>query len=78
VSWPLSLELTRVLLTHGSGSDLDVSQSEQVVYAASESIPDLERQTEQQENVLSILLGENPRTTAHGQETTRALKLFSS
>jgi outer membrane protein, multidrug efflux system len=55
-----SLELTRVLLTHGGASDLDVSQSEQLVYTASESIPDLERQIEQEENVLSILLGQNP------------------
>src|SRR6266436_5676783 len=39
-----SLQLTRVLETHGSASDLDVSQSEQLVYTASEMIPDLERQ----------------------------------
>jgi outer membrane protein, multidrug efflux system len=55
-----SLQLTRVLETHGSASDLDVSQSEQLVYTASETIPDLERQIEQQENALSILLGEKP------------------
>jgi len=55
-----SLQLTRLLETHGSASDLDVSQSEQLVYTASETIPDLERQIEQQENALSILLGENP------------------
>jgi outer membrane protein, multidrug efflux system len=39
-----SLQLTQVLETHGSASDLDVSQSEQLVYTASETIPDLERQ----------------------------------
>src|ERR1700731_1200544 len=65
-----SLELTRVLFTHGSASDLDVSQSEQLVYTASESIPDLERQIEQQENVLSILLGENPRSIPRGRAIT--------
>lgn len=54
-----SLDLTRVLASHGSASDLDVSQSEQLVYTASETIPDLERQIEQQENLLRILLGEN-------------------
>src|SRR5256884_8761499 len=43
-SRPQSLQLTKVLETHGSASDLDVSQSEQLVYTASESIPDLERQ----------------------------------
>jgi multidrug efflux system outer membrane protein len=55
-----SLQLTRVLESHGGASDLDVSQSEQLVYTASETIPDLERQIEQQENLLSILLGQNP------------------
>ena len=37
-----------------------MSQAEQLVYTASETIPDLERQIQQQENVLSVLLGENP------------------
>ena len=65
-----SLQLTRVLETHGSASDLDVSQSEQLVYTASESIPDLERQIRQQENLLSILLGENPGSISRGQALT--------
>jgi len=65
-----SLQLTRLLATHGSASDLDVSQSEQLVYTASESIPDLERQIQQQENLLSILLGENPGSITRGQALT--------
>ena len=65
-----SLQLTRVLETHGGASDLDVSQSEQLVYTASETIPDLERQIEQQENQLSILLGENPGPIPRGQILT--------
>src|ERR1700735_4884735 len=44
-----SLQLSKVLEGHGSASGLDVSQAEQLVYTASESIPDLERQIEQQE-----------------------------
>src|SRR5579862_9879171 len=59
-----SLQLTRVLERNGSGSGLDVSQAEQLVYTASETIPDLERQIQQQENVLSLLLGENPESKA--------------
>lgn len=55
-----SLQLTQVLETRGGGSGLDVSQAEQLVYTASETIPDLERQIQQQENVLSDLLGEIP------------------
>ena len=65
-----SLQLTQVLETHGSASDLDVSQSEQLVYTASESIPDLERQVQQQENLLSILLGENPGSIPRGRALT--------
>jgi outer membrane protein, multidrug efflux system len=65
-----SLQLTNVLASHGSASDLDVSQSEQLVYAASEAIPDLERQIEQQENLLSILLGENPGAIPRGRAIT--------
>jgi outer membrane protein, multidrug efflux system len=65
-----SLQLTRVLATHGSASDLDVSQSEQLVYTASGTIPDLERQIEQQENLLSILLGENPGSIPRGLPLT--------
>src|SRR6201981_1391694 len=47
-----SLKLTQFLESHGSNSGLDVSQAEQLVYTASETIPDLERQIQQQENVL--------------------------
>jgi len=65
-----SLQLTQVLETHGGASDLDVSQSEQLVYTASETIPDLERQIEQQENLLSILLGENPGSIPRGRPLT--------
>jgi multidrug efflux system outer membrane protein len=65
-----SLQLTRVLETHGSASDLDVSQSEQLVYTASETIPDLERQIQQHENLLSILLGQNPGSISRGRALT--------
>src|ERR1700752_1314045 len=65
-----SLKLTQFLESHGSNSGLDVSQAEQLVYTASETIPDLERQIEQQENVLSILLGENPQSIPRGHALT--------
>jgi multidrug efflux system outer membrane protein len=65
-----SLQLTHVLETHGSASGLDVSQAEQLVYTASETIPDLERQIQQQENLLSILLGENPGHISRGRGLT--------
>ena len=65
-----SLHLTQVLESHGGGSGLDVSQAEQLVYTASETIPDLERQIQQQENVLSVLLGENPESIPRGRALT--------
>src|SRR5438309_706957 len=65
-----SLKLTEFLENHGSNSGLDVSQSQQLVYTASETIPDLERQIQQQENLLSILLGENPGPITRGQALT--------
>lgn len=65
-----SLKLTQFLESHGSNSRLDVSQAEQLVYTASESIPDLERQIQQQENVLSVLLGENPESIPRGRPLT--------
>jgi multidrug efflux system outer membrane protein len=65
-----SLRLTAVLAKNGSSSALDVRQSEQLVYTAAETIPDLERQISQQENSLSILLGDNPGPIPRGRPLT--------
>ena len=65
-----SLQLTNVLAKHGSASALDVRQSEQLVYTAAETIPDLERQIAQEENALSILLGRNPGPVPRGRPLT--------
>ena len=56
-----SLELTKTLEEHGINSILDVRQAEQLVYTAGASIADLQRRIGQQEDFLSILLGNNPR-----------------
>jgi outer membrane protein, multidrug efflux system len=55
-----SLQLTVTLEQGGSGTLADVRQAEQLFYTAAAAIPDFERQIEQQENGLSILLGRNP------------------
>ena len=65
-----SLKLIQTLESHGAASGIDVSQGEQLVYTASETIPDLERQIQQQENVLSVLLGENPQSIPRGRALT--------
>jgi multidrug efflux system outer membrane protein len=55
-----SLELTKTLEEHGINSILDVRQAEQLVYTAGAQIANLERRIGQQEDFLSILLGNNP------------------
>ena len=62
-----SLRLTRILADGGSTSLLDVRQAEQLVFTASAEVPALEQQIEQQENLLSILLGQNPGDVPRGQ-----------
>jgi multidrug efflux system outer membrane protein len=61
-----SLHLVEVRAKGGATSLLDVRQSEQLVYTAAAAIPDLERRIEQQENLISILLGKNPAPVARG------------
>ena len=55
-----SLDLTKTLEEHGINSILDVRQAEQLVYTADAEITDLNRRIAQQENLLSVLLGNNP------------------
>jgi len=65
-----SLRLTQTLEQHGINSLLDVRQSEQLVYTAATEIPDFERQIAQQENAISILLGNNPGDVPRGLTLT--------
>ena len=61
-----SLKLTQTLVSGGASNMLDQRQAEQLVAAAAESIPDLERRIQQQENYISTLLGNNPGPIARG------------
>jgi multidrug efflux system outer membrane protein len=65
-----SLKLTQALEQHGSASLVDVRQAEQLVYTASETIPELQREIEQEENLISTLLGRNPGPVPRGLELT--------
>jgi multidrug efflux system outer membrane protein len=62
-----SLRLVEVRAKGGATSLIDVRQSEQLVYTAAAAIPDLERRIEQQENLISILLGKNPAAVTRGK-----------
>ena len=65
-----SLQLTQTLEQHGFNTLLDVRQAEQLVYTAAAEVPDLERQIGQQENLISILLGNNPGAIPRGLRLT--------
>jgi len=69
-----SLRLTTILADHGSTSMLDVRQAEQLVFTAAAEIPSLEQQIEQEENLISILLGKNPDSVARGQTLTEQVR----
>ena len=51
----------------GATSLLDVRQAEQLVHSAPAQIVDLERQTELQENAITVLLGRNPGPLERGR-----------
>lgn len=61
-----SLDLTKTLQRGGNDTLADVKQAEELVYAAEANIPNFERQIEQQENELALLLGRNPGAVKRG------------
>lgn len=65
-----SLKLTTMRTEHGIDTMPDQRQAEQLVYTAGAQVPDLERQIEQEENALSILLGNNPGAIPRGLKLT--------
>ena len=65
-----SLGLTRLQESQGAVSLLDVRQAEQLVYNAAQTIIDIERRTEQQENFISVLLARNPGPIPRGRKLT--------
>jgi len=65
-----SLRLTKLLADQGAASMVDVRRAEQLVYVASATLPDLQRQIEQEENYLSFLLAQNPGPITRGRSLT--------
>ena len=61
-----SVKLTLLRLDHGVATKLDVLQAQQVLDTANAAIPDLERQIAQEEDAISILLGNYPQDIARG------------
>lgn len=63
-----SLRIIKLRADSGIATALDLRQAEQLVYAAAATIPDLERAIEQQENLIHLLLGQNPAPVPRGRE----------
>jgi len=61
-----SVKLTTFRLEHGVATKLDVLQAQQVLDTANAQIPDLERQIAQEEDAISILIGDYPHDVARG------------
>jgi len=61
-----SVKLTKLRVDHGVATKLDVLQAQQTLDTANATIPDLERQIAQEENAISILLGNYPQSITRG------------
>jgi outer membrane protein, multidrug efflux system len=61
-----SVRLTNLRVQHGVATKLDVLQAQQVLDTANAQIPDLERQIAQEEDAISILLGNFPQAVPRG------------
>jgi len=70
-----SLKLINYDSKGGLATMLDVRQAEELVYQASETIPDTERAIEQTENQISLFLGNNPGPIPRGQSLTQQQEL---
>jgi multidrug efflux system outer membrane protein len=62
-----SLDLVQARLDGGVAGILDLRQAETLLYGATKTIPDLQRQIEQTENFISTLLGQNPGPIKRGR-----------
>jgi multidrug efflux system outer membrane protein len=62
-----SVKLTSLRLGHGVATELDVLQAQQVLDTANAQIPDLEREIGQEEDAISILIGDYPQGVARGR-----------
>jgi hypothetical protein len=61
-----SVKLTTLRLDRGVATRLDVLQAQQVLDTANAQIPDLERAIAQEENAISILVGDYPHDVVRG------------
>jgi len=67
-----SVALTKTLESGGSVPLSDVRQAEQLLYAATSQVPQLEEQIQEQENAIAFLIGENPGPIVHSDPNALA------
>jgi len=65
-----SLHIIKLRQERGVSNMLEVRQAEELVYDATETIPNLEKTISQQENFICVLIGKNPGTVIRGEELT--------
>jgi multidrug efflux system outer membrane protein len=70
-----SLRIIAARQQGGLATMLEVRQAEELVYQASQTIPETERLTEQTENQINLLLGNNPGTIARGASLSEQKEL---
>jgi len=70
-----SLRLIKSRQQGGVGTMLDVRQAEELVYQASQTIPDTQRLIEQTENQISLLTGTNPGAITRGRPLAKQEEL---
>lgn len=70
-----SLRLVNIRAQGGTTSLMDVRQSEQLVYGAAANIVDLDRRIEQEENLISVLIGRNPGPVKRGKSLVQNIIL---
>ena len=62
-----SVKLTQLRVDHGVATKLDVLQAQQTLDTANATVPDLEREIAQEENAISLLLGNYPQVITRGR-----------
>lgn len=62
-----SLELVKARLEGGVAGILEVRQAETLLYTATASVPEIQRQIEQTENFINLLLGQDPGPVKRGR-----------
>lgn len=68
-----SLDLVKARLEGGVAGILEVRQAETLLYTATKSIPEVQRQIEQTENFINVLLGQDPGPIPRGRSLERQL-----